>query len=396
MFLLSHLHRRFARIFKRLHTGDESYYLPDDDGDGVYEDDWPELSVLRWDQDVFAKISMAEVKKWARPKQLPISAETVFLCQVRAKNPERSFRKTIGSTTIDDAWNGLSLGEREWCMAKANENEIHNTTELAKFNKSYPLSPPTGDLTREWIIPWVPRSGLGGRLVWLRYVMWNRYRFDHLSACGGRKTLVLERPFRIMYLPFELRRDILTLVLRFSYPVLQFPSDGSADVVQGPVDVRIFAVSRQMFAEAVKIFYEVNTFGIHTKRSSFLKALPLFIRQSTGNEAPRPTNLIRSVQVNFHLATGAPTDTDEFGFLWKRFCEFLETCRSLRTFEISARRVRHGSLDGALDRHIDRLAEMMKIRSTTGAVFSEVTTYEPLGPRLHDYWRVRRIVGIIV
>ena len=45
--------------------------------------------------------------------------------------------------------------------------------------------------------------------------------------------------------------------------------------------MRLFAVSRKAFAEAVKIFYEVNVFSIDTNRSKIFKDIPLVIRQGT-------------------------------------------------------------------------------------------------------------------
>ena len=49
----------------------------------------------------------------------------------------------------------------------------------------------------------------------------------------------------------------------------------------GPVDVRLFAVSRKVFIEAVKIFDEANDSSSDTNHSSIYKDIPLIILQST-------------------------------------------------------------------------------------------------------------------
>lgn len=188
-----------------------------------------------------------------------------------------------------------------------------------------------------------------------------------------------------MDLPFELRREIFSLVLSCTYPVLQFQSDGSAAAPHGPVDVRLFAVSRQVFAEAVKIFYEVNTFSICTVPSSYRKAMPLFVRQGTESEAPRPIHSIKKIHVSFRLVTGVAADTDEFRFLWTIFSEFLKTCKNLREVKVSVLWIQNRWIDGAINLRADQLAltlalTLVDVGSTTGAEFSDTTTYEPCRP----------------
>lgn len=377
MSLFSRLHGLCVGFLKRFSTNEETRHFLDDDCSGPEEALWRES-----------------------PKQLPISAETVFLSQFQ-NDPKRFSRKTRGSLTIDDAWSRLSPRERRRYTARAKKNEIHNTTKLAEFNKLCRLSPSVVDTTSVMVESsrYMEVWGLNKpRLVALQ--RWKRYRSDYPGVDGRDKRNVPETPFRIMDLPFELRREIFSLVLTQLYPVLQFPSDGSASALHGPVDVRLFAVSRQVFAEAVKTFYEVNTLSISTLPSNYLKAMPLFMRQSTGSEAPRPTNSIRRVQVSFRLVTGTSTDTDMFRFLWKRFCEFLKTCRNLRTVEILARWLPVEDFDEAINLQMDKLVEIfMNSRGIGGATISDVITYEPFMYQgvglLLKRCRARRIVCII-
>ena len=381
-----------AKIIERSTTGKETPPLLDDDED--------EARVVRHLGER-AILTSLEVE-WLRPKQLPISAETVFLDHF-SMDPQAFYHKTKGPMTIDDAWNERSPRKRQCYIAEAKENELHNTAEIVELNKRYPLSPSMEDVSSVWT-PTIAMSGSDyepGKVIKSRRVAlqrWQRYRSDYPAACGGNKTIVPEKTFRIMDLPFELRREIFSLVLRQFYPVLHFPSDGSADALHGPVDVRLFAVSRQVFAEAVKVFYEENTFSINTAPSSYLKAMPLYMRQSTGSEAPRPTNSIRRVHIMFHVLDGASTDTDAFRFLWKKFCEFLKTCRNLRTVELSVRRRPQGYFNTRIDLQINKLAEMLMNTRDIIVFISDVTTdgpQEDRGVLLPIRCCVRRFRGIM-
>ena len=376
----SRLLGRMAKIIERSRTGKATPPLLDgDDGDEAR---------LVSSSGERALLTPREVQNWSRPRQLPISAETVFLSHFR-KDPLAFYNKTRGSMTIDDAWDDLSPRKRQRYIAEAKENELHNTAVIAELNKRCPLSPSMEDGPSVWTnlidlsgVDYESRYLIGSRRVAIqRFALqrWQRYRSDHKAACGGNKIIVPEKPFRIMDLPFELRREGFSLVLRQSYPVLHFPSDGSADALPGPVDVRLFAVSRQVFAEAVKVFYEENTFSISTAPSSYFKAMPLFMRQSTGSEAPRPTNSIKRVHIMFDPIDGDSTGTDAFRFLWKFVCEFLKTCRNLRTVELSVRgrgRPRYFNTD--IDLQINKLAEMLLMDTIDIIIdLSDVTTEGP-------------------
>lgn len=396
MSLFSRLHGLCDGILERFSNNGKTRHFLDDDAD--YQDD----RIVRLVDLGF--LGSPEFLRRESPKQLPISAETVFLSQFR-KDPKRFSRKTRGSMAIDDAWSRLSPRERRRITTRAKKNEIHNTTELADFNELCRLSPSVENMSLVW--PSMHAISARDMELWqlnkprlITLQRWKRYRSDYPGVDGCQKTNVLEKPFRIMDLPFELRREIFSLVLTQPYPVLQFPSDGSADALHGPVDVRLFAVSRQVFAEAVKTFYEVNTLSISTLPSDYLKAMPLFVRQSTGSEAPRPTNSIRRVRVRFCFVTDASTHTDTFRFLWKRFCEFLKTCRTLRTVEILAQWLASSVIDEAINLQMDKLVEIfMNSRGIGGANFSDITTYEPFvyqgAPLLHNRCRARRILCII-
>lgn len=62
----------------------------------------------------------------------------------------------------------------------------------------------------------------------------------------------------------------------------------------GPIDVRVFAVSRQVHAEVLEVFYQVHTFAVWIQEPA---PLPLFVAKSTGRHLPRPTDLIRRMHI---------------------------------------------------------------------------------------------------
>ena len=155
--------------------------------------------------------------------------------------------------------------------------------------------------------------------------------------------------------------------------------------------MRLFAVSRQVFAEAVKVFYEVNVFSIDTNPGRIYKDIPLFIRQSTESKAPRPMNSIKKVSFN-NLTRSI--ETDEFFFLWKIFYQFLAECPNLRTIEMAVRwdRAWDDTTKEALKLRFEVLRDMLRnLRSPKGAIFADVTTSEKSGDFSGSIWHVRRI-----
>ena len=380
------VHEYFARLIDRLRTEDEQHYLPDDE---------QTMAFYEWLYETGGQYgeNRAEILKWLMPKQLPCSPETVFVGQFRSKTPKRFFRKTMESMTIDDVWSGLSRRGRNYFTAKAKKNEACNT---ARIKDRSPLSL----IDLETVSAYPSESFLDFNIHSSRPRLsglqkWYRYRSDHPMACDGRKTPVPEAPFRIMDLPFECRREIFLLVLGQSCPIHQYPSDGSADEPQGPVDVRLFAVSKQVFAEAVKIFYEVNTFSINTSPRWYYKAIPLFVRQSTGTEAPRPTDSIKTVHVQFDFG-GADARMDEMLFLWKRICGYLGICKTLRKVAVTVRwQIPPGyeAMKPEEDLELDKLIEIaMNLRSANGFNFSEEVDKVTCEAGAHS-WCIRRIIG---
>ena len=346
--------------------------------------------------------SKAEALKWDTPDRRATSAKTVFDDDFRRRKIKRFWRKHDNFESADAAWNGLSLDGRSHHAALARQNEVYNTREFAKFNIRCPLSPSVEDLR------FTVNLGQGNPMEEVEFSTrrsslqcWNRYRFDHLRACGGALTPVPETPFRIMDLPFEVRREIFVYVLYRPKPVCQLRPDGSADLQGGPIDVRVFAVSRMVFAEAVKVFYEENTFTLKPNDRRYGDHTPLFVSHSTGDQAPRPTNSIKRMHVDLEVEVERPpflAQIDGNQESWEQLSGFLRSCKSLRKVEIAVwcNKVYHDALGGDIDQKIDGLFDVFRnIRSADEAMFSDATTIDG-GTALVSCYRTRRMSGIII
>lgn len=117
--------------------------------------------------------------------------------------------------------------------------------------------------------------------------LWNRYRRDHPRACGGKFLPVPEQPFRLMDLPTELRRRVFVFLFRGQLIgktglVTYMGDDRSAGTYYwraDPLDVRVFAVSKAIKAEAMEVFFEENVFSIELYDNEFESQPPsLFLK----------------------------------------------------------------------------------------------------------------------
>ena len=390
MHLSTHLHDHFNQIIQRFR---------------VHDGEDPSLAekLLKGLKAQKAKHheSKAQSLRWEAPEERTTSPKTVHSDEFRRKEAKRFWRRRKDSEAANTAWNGLSIDERSRYAALAKQNEVYNTAKFAKFNSRIPLAPSVEEL--KFTITMGPPNplSLGFQTRRISLQNWNRYRFDHPRACGGAVTPVPGTPFPFMKLPVELRREIYVHVLhRRLRAVCQLRPDGSADVVGGPIDVRIFAVSRTVFAEAVRVFYETNTFALTPRDRRYRTHIPLFVSQSTRDQVPRPTDSIKSMQVDLGMeyAESPPyVQVDGGQEHWEQVCDFLKDCKNLRKIEIAVwcKDYIYDSAGPGVDQKIDKLFEMFReIRSADEAVYSETTSTHP-GVAFVSLYRTRRITGII-
>ncbi|KAL9029463.1 MAG: hypothetical protein Q9180_007030 [Flavoplaca navasiana] len=132
--------------------------------------------------------------------------------------------------------------------------------------------------------------------------VWNRYRRDHREACGGAITPVPERPFRFLDLPSKLRTIIYGMLLRSLGTVSQMEPDGSADSEDGPIDTRIFAVSKQIHEEASDAFFRENIVGVGLGDDAFLGLPPLMFRDDASDIQRAYVKKLRKVAIVLPMA----------------------------------------------------------------------------------------------
>lgn len=390
MHLSIHLHDCFNQLIQRLRAHDgENQSLAEKLLEGLKA------------QKAKHRESKAQSRRWEPPEEKSTSPKILHSNACRRKEAKCFWRRRNDSEAANTAWNGLSVDQRSHYAAQAKQNEVYNTAKLAKFNSRIPLAPSVVELqfTITMGQPNAIEVGFQTRRVDLQN--WNRYRFDHPRACGGAVTPVPETPFPFMKLPVELRREIFVHVLHQRLgTVCQLRPDGSADVLGGPIDVRVFAVSRAVFAEAVRVFYETNTFALTPRDRRYWTHIPLFVSQSTRDQAPRPTDSIKRMQVDLGMgqAESPPfVQVDGGQEHWERVCGFLKSCKNLRKIEIAVwcKDYVYDIAGASVDQEIDKLFEMFRdIRSADEAMFSETMTTHP-GMAFVSLYRTRRITAII-
>lgn len=275
-------------------------------------------------------------------------------------------------SNCQQAWSALTPGERAPYYALMTKEAAKFVADLNEWHQRIPLSPSlySSDGESLELDSYVESLSDDEQTYLLREhhnetsrrsvaQSWGRYRSDHPKACGGaRFKKVPKKPFPFLDLPFELRETIYTMLLVQKRPLVQVQVDDRRVENRRPIDVRIFAVCKQVFAEAVKVFYRINTLSVEINeqisRISHDHDLPLFIRASTGSEAPRPT--ARLQKVNLSIVFRWPESVRWTEEVWRSVCAVLAKCTKLTEVRIGAGCWREYA-DDAMDREWDRMLE---------------------------------------
>lgn len=134
---------------------------------------------------------------------------------------------------------------------------------------------------------------------------WSRYRKDHHkfneSYRASEQAVGPGCFHRFMDLPSEVRDQIYTHVMNSSWGnrglrqwQLEFESNSENPDLRfthmQPLDTRLFATNREVYAAALDTLYSTNCFIVEISRAS---DIPLFISFSTDLSPPRPTSRIK-------------------------------------------------------------------------------------------------------
>ncbi|KAL8853695.1 MAG: hypothetical protein Q9221_001506 [Calogaya cf. arnoldii] len=222
--------------------------------------------------------------------------------------------------------------------------------------------------------------------------LWNRYRQDHLEACGGAVTPVPEQPFRFLDLLPELRTEIYQLILRKPKVLLQFDPDQSepesteagSDEEMGPVDVRLFVVSKRIYEEATTVFFGRNIFKIELIGLEYLTLPSPMFRTGFQPTNQLLINKLKRLQVDI-----SPNRRCDWAL--RIVCKKLADRASLLDLRINA----HGpSIWGVkVDKEMNEMFEILTIVRGVGSVMFNDPTMSTSTLRVWQNTAFMRILG---
>ncbi|KAL8719380.1 MAG: hypothetical protein Q9225_003610 [Loekoesia sp. 1 TL-2023] len=213
-------------------------------------------------------------------------------------------------------------------VAQSEAALVQYDADIQAYNTRIPLSPLVellesdfaGDLYRDWYIDRIRRSeGYQERLRRRGAQLWNRYRRDHPQACGGAIVSVPDQPFRFLDLPQELRDMVYRLLLYRSRSLVQMEQNGSAIVFnvqtdEGSIDVRLFAVCKQVYEEATNVFFGQNIIKIDLGQNL---APPMF------RKGPQATAIHKLRRIEIHLPLYSVPEAARLIWLLQLVCQAL-------------------------------------------------------------------------
>ena len=250
------------------------------------------------------------------------------------------------SGSADKAWIALDPDERYPYEVQSKEAFAKLDADILAFNARIPLSPLVEVHSESLGIPTDP----SGEPAWDAYTrnlqiyrehversrrrglqLWNRYRKDHPHADGGAVVPMPDKAFRFLALPQELRNMIYRTLLYRSRPVKQMESNRSAKHLnlitgEGPIDLRVFAVCRQMYEEATSVFFACNIIRIDLGE----KLLPPIFRQTS-----QLALLGKLRRIDVHLPLYQSHEAAPLIWLLKRLCHALMAQSQLTEMKLS-------------------------------------------------------------
>ena len=194
-----------------------------------------------------------------------------------------------------------------------------------------------------------------------RTQIWNRYRRDHPQACGGPLIPVPDVPFPFLQLGRDLRDRIYAMVFGDPKELKQKEPDGTTGLIdgreEGPMDVRIFEVSKQVHEEAAQVFFQINTIAVVLGDNGETGLPPAMFRPDAhGGYSPHVAKVQKVlIMLPFHRAAEEP----RIDWSLNQVCEGLKKSSTLREIQIAALspfRSFKPEFDAAADRIMEHLS----------------------------------------
>ena len=194
-----------------------------------------------------------------------------------------------------------------------------------------------------------------------RTQIWNRYRRDHPKACSGPLMPVPDVPFPFLQLGKDLRDRIYAMVFGEPKEVIQMEPDGTTGLIdgreEGPIDVRIFEVSKQVHEEAVQVFFQINTIAIMLDDDGTTGLPPPMFRRDAHGGYSSHVAKVQKILIIMPFHRGA--EVPRIDWALNQVCEGLTKSSSLREIQIatlSPFRSFKPEFDAAADRVMENLS----------------------------------------
>ncbi|KAL8868023.1 MAG: hypothetical protein Q9174_005268 [Haloplaca sp. 1 TL-2023] len=317
---------------------------------------------------------------WDTPR-LKGSLYLLYINQIR-----HTYATTPSHVDLKSAYKAMTPPERLPYMAQMEKARAQYIADVQAFNARIPLSPLveyTGATSSDEERGFNESKKIDDCNRRLGAQIWNRYRRDHAEACGGAVTPVPSQPFRFLDLPLELRQAIYGLILHVPTVVTQMEPDHTANDTEGPIDTRIFAVSKRIHEEATEAFFHENVgfISLGDDHKSGL-AVPMF--RDDASELQQ-AYIKKLAKVHIAIPMRDALELPRFRWILERVCQAL--AQSPRLQEVRVTPFTLSTQDRpALDVAMDDMLEPITLLA--GGTTVKFTDEDALSDFRFEGWRV--------
>lgn len=189
-----------------------------------------------------------------------------------------------------NAWHALTYDQRRSYNYGPRENRYKAA--MADFNANIPLSPSVSGESSNDSDP--DEVSVADRRAIQK---WNRYSRDYHKKASDDDLPGLSAKFPFLRLPFKIRRMVYALIVSRHQSVIQMKPDGSGKHHNGPIDLRIALVSKQLFTAVMTTFFEDTIIELEILPNA-TKGLPILFNSNVTSAVYWPLQTIKSVNIS--------------------------------------------------------------------------------------------------